>query len=282
MRKEELRIMEGRQPAGVSTYDVAFGKPWFYRFGFIAAFIMVAVAIIAEIVFSGLAPASIDGEDNIRTMELDVTDASAMPITVEISHDFPIATSGSSFAVSEGPDAVNYNLTFTDSSGKNVQSILGTLSVPLFISIRYSEHEYYRKDSRDIELRPGRYTVYLQADHPVQYKVTQTSRYAPVVSSMAALAVLGIIIIIGLALAAKSRAREVRGRLRVAAYSATDSSADFWNASPRPMYDPRPHAGYGGYPHQGMFQCPRCGNLMRGPPVEGIVRCEHCGNREYV
>jgi len=300
----------------VTFADIAFkGR---LKFLFLGVLALGAIFLVAGALMASDAPPNYSGQAEVTEVDITVKESTEQPVKIVISHTFNLVTSSGSsrFDVASGEAYfIEFNLTVLDGSGRTVWENDSFFMAPL-------THEFPQSATSDTEkseqihgvtLGPGKYSVIIASDHPVDYRIEQAYKAQALVWSLLAAGVLCMILIAGIVVySIKKRDAQNRSRM-IALYSSAPSpvsaypNPDYAPAPPPPMYYPTGPAPPSTYPEFGGGQgpqpddaarhssleyvpgglyvevvCTRCGWPIRSRPENGYVRCEHCGEVGYV
>ncbi len=285
----------------VSFADIALRRP--YLWSFIALMLLAVIGIAGSAVIGPGQPPGYGGTAQDIDLPIEVPTDAEPPLRLQVSHKFLlITTAGSaSYWVDDGVDEIPYTVTVDNEAGDEVGRESSRLDAPL-------RHTFSRGDTEDtvkvtnshsFSLRPGKYVVTLDSDHPLDYSISQTSSSFWGGAMLMGIGLLAIVLMFGLALFVFYKRDTLRrsqmagasgpGLAPPAPYIPAPASGFKGPAAasppPAPAYLGSPSPGSAGrssleYVPGGFYaevQCSYCGSSIRNAPVNGMITCDRCG-----
>jgi len=245
------------------------------------------------------------GEGVDADMDLTVPSYSGQPVKVRVSHVYTLRTTpGSDGFLVDGVYDFDYSLTVFSEGGEEVAREDATMSPP-------GNHEFSKWETVDtatmtkehgFTLQPGKYTLTLASNHPVDVVVVQRSLLSQAGVASIAVGVLCAVVLAILTIKAIRKRDELR-KLQLYAAVSPDlaPSESYYNPSASHAADPTtpaltrppPAAPPPSDPRRSTLEyvsgqvyaeilCLGCGQAIRNPPINGIVTCEHCGDQAFL
>ena len=127
------------------------------------------------------------------------------------------------------------------------------------------------------------------ADHPLDYTITQKSKYDSIIPASYLIGFLGFLMLIGIVLTIAKKRKALQISLVINAYSSGPPRMNAYGMPAQTAYCVPQYPGYGVPPTPVLentvvidYVCGKCGNLIQNPIVQGVITCERCGEKEYI